>query len=136
MNNGWTGGCLCGAVRYQLSASPKAVVVCHCTDCQKQAGSAFSVVGVAARDDLTLTGALSSFTHPGSSGQDVTRKFCGLCGSPVLTDTDAARAQGIIFFKAGTLDHTKTLSPTLHYWTSSAQGWFGLPEGVTCLEQQ
>ena len=136
MGRDWTGGCLCGAVRYQLTSAPKALVVCHCKDCQKQAGSAFSVVGVSARDDLKLTGALTSFTHPGSSGQDVTRKFCGLCGSPVLTDTDAARDQGIIFFKAGTLDSTTDLAPTVHYWTGSAQAWFAMPEGATCLTQQ
>ena len=131
-----TGGCLCGAVRYEVTWPPKAMVVCHCTDCQKQAGTAFSVVGVAGREDLRLTGALETFTHPGSSGQDVNRKFCPTCGSPVLTDTAAAREQGIIFFKAGTLDVTADLVPTVHYWTQSAQGWFPLPEGVTCLEKQ
>jgi len=131
-----TGGCLCGAVRYELVWPPKALVVCHCTDCQKQAGTAFSVVGVTSRDDITVTGELATFTHKGSSGQAVNRKFCGLCGSPVLTDTDAARKGDIIFFKAGTLDETGDLAPTTHYWTRSAQSWLALPEGVTCLEQQ
>lgn len=131
-----TGGCLCGAVRYEVSWPPKALVVCHCTDCQKQAGSALSVVGVCARDDLRLTGRLETFTHPGSSGQEINRRFCPTCGSPVLTDTSAARDQGIIFFKAGTLDATADLSPTVHYWLRSAQGWFSPPEGVICLERQ
>lgn len=131
-----TGGCLCGAVRYELPWPPKALVVCHCSDCQKQAGTAFSVVGVARRDDLRLSGALQTFSHPGSSGQTVNRKFCGTCGSPVLTDTAAAREQEIIFFKAGTLDHAEDLAPTVHYWTRSAQHWFAIPDGVICLEQQ
>jgi hypothetical protein len=131
-----TGGCLCGGVRYELDWPAKAMVVCHCTDCQKQAGTAFSVVGVAARDGLRVSGALQTFTHPGSSGQDVNRKFCPICGSPILTDTAAARKQGIVFFKAGTLDETRDLAPTVHYWTQSAQTWFTLPAGVTCLEQQ
>ena len=131
-----TGGCLCGSVRYDMPWPPKALVVCHCTDCQKQAGTAFSVVGVAGRDDLHVLGELQTFSHPGSSGETVNRKFCGNCGSPILTDTAAARDQGIIFFKAGTLDRIDDLAPSVHYWTRSAQPWFAIPAGVTCLEKQ
>ncbi|MFM5929778.1 MAG: GFA family protein [Novosphingobium sp.] len=131
-----SGGCLCGAVRYEMPWPPKALVVCHCCDCQKQAGTAFSVVGVARRDDLVVSGDLQTFSHPGSSGQTVNRKFCGNCGSPILTDTAAARDQDIIFFKAGTLDQSADLKPTVHYWTRSAQHWFEVPAGVTCLEKQ
>ena len=131
-----TGGCLCGAVRYEVEWPAKGMVVCHCTDCQKQAGTAFSVVGVARRDGLAVNGELATFTHPGSSGQDVIRKFCPRCGSPVLTDTAAARDQGIVFFKAGPLDKTDDLEPTTHFWTRSAQHWFAIPENVTCLERQ
>ena len=131
-----TGGCLCGAVRYEVDWPPAAMVVCHCSDCQKQAGSAFSVVGVARRDGLRVRGDLRTFTHPGSSGEDVNRAFCPDCGAPITSDTAAARRQGIIFFKAGTLDETTDLAPTVHYWTGSAQGWFALPDGVTCLESQ
>ena len=131
-----TGGCLCGAVRYEVDWPAAAMVVCHCRDCQKQSGSALSVVGVAKREGLRVSGTLATFTHPGSSGQDVNRKFCAECGSPILTDTAAARAQDIVFFKAGTLDETADLAPTLHYWTSSAQAWFAIPAGVKCLETQ
>lgn len=131
-----TGGCLCGAVRYEVEWPPQAMVVCHCTDCQKQAGSAFSVVGVAKQGAIKVSGELATFTHPGSSGQTVERRFCDRCGSPVLTETAAAREQGIVFFKAGTLDETADLAPTVHYWTRSAQHWVPLPAGVTCLEKQ
>lgn len=131
-----TGGCLCGAVRYEVEWPPQALVVCHCKDCQKQAGTTFSLVGVSRREGLKVSGDLATFTHPGSSGQPVNRRFCGDCGSPVLTDTGAARAQGIIFFKAGTLDDTAGLAPTVHFWTASAQDWFAIPPGVKCLETQ
>ena len=131
-----SGGCLCGKVRYDVAWPPAALVVCHCNDCQKQAGTAFSVVGVSARDGISVMGELETFSHPGSSGQTVNRRFCGTCGSPVLTDTEAARKDGIIFFKAGTLDETADLAPTVHYWTRSAQTWFAIPEGATCLERQ
>lgn len=131
-----TGGCLCGAVRYAVDWPPKAMVICHCKDCQKQAGSAFSVVGVAKQDGIRVSGELACFAHAGSSGQTVERRFCATCGSPVLTETAAARAQGIVFFKAGTLDETTDLAPTVHYWMNSAQAWFAPPDGVTCLATQ
>lgn len=130
------GGCLCGAVRYEVAWPPKAMVVCHCTDCQKQSGGAVSVVGVVARDAINCTGAMQIYTQAGTTGQNVYRHFCPSCGSPLLTDTDMARTQDIIFFKAGTLDITTDLAPTLHYWTQSRQLWFALPEGVDCLEKQ
>jgi hypothetical protein len=131
-----SGGCLCGAVRYEADWPPLATVVCHCSNCQKQAGSALSVVSVVRRDSLRLNGELTTYQDQGSSGQPVYRKFCGRCGSPVVTDTPAAEVQGIIFIKAGTLDNTADLQPTMHYWKSSAQGWFTFPEGVECLETQ
>lgn len=130
------GGCLCGAVRYAVAWPPAAVVVCHCRNCQKQAGSALSVVGVSPRDALMLTGELAIYEDRGESGQTVWRKFCPKCGSPVLTDTPAAQRDGLIFFKAGTLDETADLRPSLHYFRRSAQGWFPFPADADCLDTQ
>jgi hypothetical protein len=136
MNASRQGGCLCGAVRYEAAWPPLATVVCHCKNCQKQAGSALSVVAVLPRDGLELTGELTTYQDSGTTGQPVYRKFCARCGSPVVTDTPAAEAQGIIFIKAGTLDETADLAPTLHYWTKSAQQWFAYPDGAECLAEQ
>jgi hypothetical protein len=130
------GGCLCGAVRYQAHWPPLATAICHCINCQKQSGSALSVIAVLPRDGLAVTGNLTVFEDKGESGLPVWRKFCATCGSPVISDTPGAEKQGIIFLKAGTLDNAHDLAPTLHYWTSSAQSWFTPPEGVMCLEKQ
>jgi hypothetical protein len=131
-----SGGCLCGAVRYETNWPPIATAVCHCKNCQKQAGSALSVIAVLRRDALKIDGALTLYEDKGESGFPVWRRFCGKCGSPVTSDTPGAQDQGIIFLKAGTLDEAADLAPTLHYWRSSAQGWFEFPEGVACLEKQ
>ena len=130
------GGCLCGAVRYTAAWPPLATAVCHCKNCQKQAGSALSVVAVLPRDGLELAGELTVYEDRGSSGQPVYRQFCGRCGSPVVTDTPEAERQGILFIKAGTLDQAADLQPTLHYWTDSAQRWFVFPDGVERLARQ
>jgi hypothetical protein len=131
-----SGGCLCGAVRYEATWPPVATAVCHCKNCQKQAGSALSVIAVLPRDGLSVTGTLTTYVDTAASGNPVYRQFCGTCGSPVISDTPGAEAQGIIFLKAGTLDEARDLEPTLHYWKNSAHDWFVFPEGVACLETQ
>ena len=131
-----TGGCLCGAVRYSVPWPPLALATCSCVNCQKQSGAVMSAVGVVARNDLTLSGELKIFTDKADSGNAVYRQFCPNCGSPVLTDTEAARAGGVIFFKAGTLDKTQDIEPNLHYWAKSAQKWFTFPAEHTVLDEQ
>jgi hypothetical protein len=136
MANIRTGGCLCGAVRYSIEWPPLAIATCHCRNCQKQAGSALSVVAFLKREQLRLQGDLTTFEDRGDSGDTVLRKFCGRCGSPVITETPSATAQGTVFVKAGTLDQPRDLLPTIHYWTCSAQQWFVFPEGSSCLPRQ
>ncbi|MFN3231910.1 MAG: GFA family protein [Alphaproteobacteria bacterium] len=131
-----TGGCLCGNIRYAVEGAPLATAVCHCRNCQKQAGSALSVIAVFPRAALALDGELKVFEDKGTSGQAVYRQFCPECGSPVLTDTPGAQAADIIFIKAGTLDDVSDLKPSTHYWAKSAQPWMPLPDDVERLEQE
>ena len=131
-----TGGCLCGAVRYTTSWPPLMVGTCHCKHCQRQAGSAFSILVAVPRDGLTFEGTLTQYDDDSASGNPVYRKFCGTCGSPVFTETPGGDAQGMMFIKAGTLDESKDLVPTVHFWTSSAQDWVILPDGGTLMAEQ
>lgn len=131
-----SGGCLCGSVRYQTQWPPLMLGVCHCGHCQRQAGSAFSVVAAVPRAGLESSGALTTYQDDSDAGRPVFRKFCGQCGSPVFTETPDSDAQGMVFIKAGTLDDSKDLAPTVHFWTSSAQAWVVIPEGATNLPEQ
>ena len=131
-----TGGCLCGAVRYTTSWPPLMVGTCHCKHCQRQAGSAFSILVAVPRDGLSIDGTLTQYDDDSASGNPVYRKFCGTCGSPVFTETPGGDAQGMMFIKAGTLDESKDLVPTVHFWTSSAQDWVILPDGGTLIAEQ
>ena len=49
-----TGGCQCGAVRYEIAAEPLTVYVCHCRECRKQSASAFGISLLVPRDALRL----------------------------------------------------------------------------------
>ena len=131
-----SGGCLCGAVRYEAQWPPLMVATCSCKNCQKQAGAALSIIAVLPREGLSVSGDLTTFHDHGESGNDVFRKFCGRCGSPVITDTPAAVEQGVIFIKAGTLDEASDLAPSVHYWTCSAQDWVVFPPDGEKLAKQ
>lgn len=131
-----TGGCLCGAVRYETSWPPLLTGVCHCRHCQKQAGTAFSALIAVPFASLERSGELTTYEDGSEAGRPVLRKFCGKCGSPVFSETPDGMAQGMIFIKAGTLDDTSDLAPTVHFWTASKQNWVTLPEGAALLEKQ
>lgn len=122
------GGCLCGAIRYSSSADCALTAVCHCRDCQKQTGTAFSVLLGIPRTQLDVSGSsLRQTDTPGSSGMKVSRAFCGLCGSPIFSD--AASTPDLLWLKAGTLDDTSQLAPELHLWCETAQPWLSIKEG-------
>jgi hypothetical protein len=118
---GFKGGCLCGKVRYSSTADPVMTAVCHCRNCQKQAGTAFSVIVAVPRTVLNVSGPLKDFLDKGDSGLPVHRNFCSECGSPITTLVDAM--PDLAFVKAGTLDDTSKLNPTMEIFCSSAQGW-------------
>ena len=81
-----TGGCLCGAVRYEFSVDPIFQVACHCTDCQKASGGSPTLAMILPPGSVTVTkGAPKTFASPGDSGALVERIFCDNCGSGSMT---------------------------------------------------
>lgn len=115
------GGCLCGAVRYAFEGDPVASMVCHCTHCQKQSGSAFSTIIGVPEQALAVTGETRCFRDEGESGKAVERIFCPVCGSPLISKVEVA--PGMAFVKAGTLDDASAFNPSAHIWTRSKQCW-------------
>lgn len=121
------GGCLCGRVRYVLHGEPDAVCVCHCTHCQKQTSSAFSIVALAPKTSVEIKGELATYADTGDSGQAVLRRFCPTCGSPVVGE--CASMPDVQIIKAGTFNDTDWLQPTFNIYCDSAQSWVKIPEG-------
>lgn len=119
-----TGSCLCGDIRYSFEGDPLMCVTCHCKNCQKQAGSALSIIIGVPEDAITIVGEPKTYNDTGDSGATVRRQFCGNCGSPVFTRVESP--PGLMFVKAGTLDDTSQLNPAFHCYTKSKQEWIGL----------
>jgi hypothetical protein len=116
------GGCLCGAVRYALKGEPQGTVICHCTHCQKQSGSAFSVNLLMQENDVELRGETAFFVDHGDSGLPSYRHFCPRCGSPILTKAENMPSVAIV--KAGSLDSMEAVHPQVEIYTDHAVGWF------------
>lgn len=129
-----TGGCLCGNVRYEITASPRLVYTCHCTDCQKLTGSAFSIAFIADDGAFRLTrGEPRSLQRIAASGRTSRRWVCPDCGCWIC---GAVAREGERRVRAGTLDDTSWLRPTMHFWTRSKQPWVVLPEGDRVFQTQ
>src|SRR6516165_4308162 len=82
------GGCLCGKVRYSADAEPTFVGICHCKNCQKGTGTAFSVVVALPTPALTVQGTLQKLTGRGDSGKATYRRFCPACGSAIIDEAE------------------------------------------------
>lgn len=116
-----TGGCMCGAIRFECAAEPLVSFNCHCRDCQKATGSAFTPAVIVPANSLRVTGQAKHHSVKADSGSTMTRSFCPQCGSRLFGQT--SRRPEMIGILAGALDDPTRHRPTVEFWTSSAQPW-------------
>jgi hypothetical protein len=121
------GGCLCGSVRYE-AADPVVTAICHCQHCQKISGSAYSVNLLLPEGNVRFTGLTQMYLDTGDSGGHLQRHFCPKCGSSLYAKADAL--PGLTILKAGTLDDTSDIIPTVQLYCSRAQSWAPLAAGT------
>ena len=133
MEIAFTGGCACGAIRYQGAQEPLAMLNCHCTDCQLSSGAPFASGIVVMTADLEITGTPTAYAVPASSGGNSTRSFCGGCGTPLFTSSDANPQFTSIRFPS--LDDTTHFKPMLDIYTASAQHWVCLDQTIPHFPQ-
>lgn len=129
-----TGGCLCGAVRYEISSEPVTMRVCWCKDCQRLAAGNGSANLLFKRSTVKITGAPAIFSKAAESGNIIDRKFCDTCGTQLFGET-AARPEFIVV-RAGTLDDNNIFKPVANIWTSSAPTWACMNDNVPKFERQ
>jgi len=130
-----SGGCPCGAIRYEIASFPLLLYTCNCTDCQKATGSAFALnMPVLSRDFRVLQGEPKGWHHTSPRGIAVVSRFCGDCSGRLYGER-AGRPE-IFNVRAGTLDDTKWLVPAVHLFMSSAQPWVEPAPDADCHETQ
>jgi hypothetical protein len=121
MESKYTGGCLCGEVRYATDAEPIFSANCHCKDCQRSSGGPFTPVMMFPEAAVSMTGTARYFRLTGDSGRAIERGFCPNCGAQLFTKLEAV--PGGLGVKAGTLDDAAKFKPTMDIYVSSAQPW-------------
>ena len=83
MTDAYTGGCACGAIRYEIPGEPVGSNDCQCRDCQRESGTGHGSHLTFAREHVRLVGQATHWDMVGDSGNVKTRAFCPACGSPV-----------------------------------------------------
>ncbi len=127
------GGCACGAVRYRLTAAPMIVHCCHCTDCQRQTGSAFVVnAWIEASQVTLLAGATKPCLMLTESGLPHEIHRCEDCGTALWSHYGGRKYAS--FVRVGTLDEPAALPPDVHIFTKSKLPWVILPDDVPRYE--
>jgi|ERR1039457_853549 hypothetical protein len=115
------GGCLCGAVRYTVSAAPIVTRVCWCRLCQYLGAGSGTVNVCFPTDAITIEGQLADFQSVADSGNKMRRRFCPVCGTQLFSEAEAR--PHLIFVRAGTLDDREVARPAATIWTDQAPTW-------------
>ncbi|WP_420347134.1 GFA family protein [Pelagibius sp.] len=126
----WTGGCLCGAVRYRATADPIRAVHCHCTMCRRASGAAFLThvhFPIAAFE--WIEGEPTRYR----SSSEAERGFCAHCGS-TLTMHEAV-LDDRVQVSLGSLDRQEDIRPDDHVWTLRQLPWVRLDDGLPRFEK-
>lgn len=129
-----TGGCLCGAIRYTLTAPPVATRLCWCRDCQYWATGNAAVNIVVPRTAIAVEGAPPHWESLADSGHHMRRSFCGACGTQLFSE--ARENAGHMVVRVGTLDDADGIVPDTVIWTDSAPAWARIDPAMNAYPRQ
>lgn len=114
------GRCLCGEVEFEIEDSLKYAGFCHCSQCRRLSGSAFSSFGGLAESKLDIKLGSEKITYfEKSEGSKIA--FCSKCGSQLFSHKIG---KGLIHVRLGTLDESPSKEPQAHVFVDSKAGWF------------
>ena len=113
-----SGGCHCGAVRYEMTAEVAHHALCHCTDCRKASGAPVTAWAMAAADQVTVTGEPLTY----ASSEHGRRLFCGACGTSLFY-TNEVVFPGMIDVQSATLDDPDAIPLQAQIQTAERIGW-------------
>jgi hypothetical protein len=120
-----TGGCGCGAVRYEIAAPLEGALYCHCTRCQRRTGTAASASAYPKAGTVRVVGGedrLRSWAPEGG----LAKVFCADCGSGLFaSDPESGE---IMVVRMGTIDGDPGVRPGVRQFVDSAAVWEQIPE--------
>jgi len=119
------GGCLCGGVRYEITAPLLSAGYCHCSHCQRRTGTGSSANARVAQEGFRLLQGqelLRAFQPP----TGVAKLFCSNCGSALFSGEPLSDAE--VAVRLGTLDRDPGIRPHYRQFLASAAAWEPVPE--------
>lgn len=128
------GGCLCGAVRYSISAAPIVTRACWCRVCQYLGAGSGTVNVCFSSGALKVSGELRDYPSTAHSGNAMHRRFCPRCGTHLFSEAESR--PHLIFVRAGSLDDPEVARPAMTIWTAAAPSWACLDERLPKVEGQ
>jgi hypothetical protein len=126
-----SGGCLCGAVRYEIRGPLGPIGHCHCRTCRKAHAAAFATTARVARSDFHwAAGAESVASFESTPGKR--RFFCPRCGSHLMAAWEGAPT---VILRVGSLDDDPGSRPLVHIWTSQKAPWFEISDTLPAFPE-
>ncbi len=120
-----TGGCACGAIRWELSEPPLGMSLCHCRRCQRRTGTAVSPSVLTAPGSMTITQG-EELLEVWVPDDGWLKFFCGQCGSAIYTQHP--EASEMIAMRAGGFDSDPGVRPGFHQFVAYAAEWDPIPD--------
>ena len=133
MSDAYTGGCACGAIRYQVRGEPMVMIDCQCRQCQRQSGTGHSSYLTFQAAEVTIEGKASAWLETGDGGTRKSCAFCPICGSPLyITFPDAP---DLFAPRAASLDDPGRYRPQMVSWASAGHAWDHLDPDIPKFEK-
>ena len=114
--------CRCGQLRATATGEPVRVSICHCLDCQRRTGSAFSAQARWPADQVTIDGQSKDWVHFADSGNRITHRFCPDCGSTVHYAIEG-KFDGLVAIPLGAFDDPYFAAPRFSVWEKRKHEW-------------
>ncbi|MEM7120991.1 MAG: GFA family protein [Pseudomonadota bacterium] len=124
-----TGGCQCGAVRFEACRRLTGAFICHCRMCQRATGSAFSATTLYPRDAVKLTGEIRWY----ASSDIADRGFCPNCGTSVVIRYHPPAWSGWYAISVTTHDDPESIPAEAHTGVESKLSWLNVDDGLPCM---
>ncbi len=129
----YAGHCLCGDIRFELTAEPRTLYACHCTDCQRRSAGALRLSMWVDRAALRVTaGEPVVRTSVLGSGRRRVSKACARCDTDLWTEPPENPTLAIV--RPGTLERAREFVPVAHLFVRSALPWVALPADAVRYE--
>ena len=126
------GGCVCGAVTYEITGEPMFVGHCACENCQKSTGTGHNSIAAYPDAQVTVHGEVTSYVGKGDSGQATMAQFCPICGSRLFSRPSVM--PGVVMVSLGTMDADAALEPTMLIYGKRRRAWDYVPPGLAVFE--